>query len=523
MQIIQNLKKNGFTYVMVGLTLIVLIASFTRSWDAAPAPLDPDRETAEVTTEATTEATTEVVENPYFFIPNGKQSHVIGLRPLEQEAYPKAFKFTKYDLDNYSTLRFYEVALLELSTENSADVINAWPLHLIHYGASSLTETVYRQMAIRYEDDFAIYTFDRETFVTALDDPKIYRTYTLYGSPFPVSQTEDSQTLKIFESTFYFQTFDTNLMQFITKIKPQENSLSTSFDWDNKTVTHLASDIATHGPPLSRITDEPRLKKIVLKASTDMLFEALGNPLSKGWLMGDYLTYEDFLVYSVVDEKDQNINLYPIEALIYYGDYPVAGVKNGMPYASVEQILGIPEKVSFSENNELAYPLMLEYTLEGFNIGLSFNADLEVANFFISVDEWKGEKPLVLYEPFVDEIESAYSPDKLSFEGLYDITDFTYTFNASFFNASNGFYRYDLTRSSPERIHQEPMRTVFEIQYVANPSLIAVGKNDGILYKIDLNSDSITPFSGPNYKDYYINMGTLIKQSLVNDDAVTGP
>ena len=519
MQFFQEMKKNGFTYVMVALTLIVLVAAFMRSWDTMPE--DPVSLTTEaISTSETSESPSEIEETAYFFLRTSDQRFVIGLRPLDPSEYPKNFKFTQYDENDYRLLKFYEVALLEISQDSLERVISAVPLHLIHYKSSPLTETVYRQMSIRYEDGFAIYTHDRETFVTSLSHPKVYRTYTLFGGPFFASQTDDPQTLLIVESNIYHQIFDTVNMRFVTEIKPQEDPLATPFDWDSKTITHLASDPLTHGPSLSKITDEPRLRQIVLNASTDKLFEALGKPVNKGWLMGDYLTYDDLLVYSGVDEDETHIDLYPVVAITYFGEYPIAGVKKGMSFATVEQILGVPERVHFTESSELAYPLMLGYVIDGFSIGLSFDANFEVTNFFIRLENWKGEEPHVPYEPFIDDTTFAYSPEKLSFEGLLDITDFKYIYNACFFNSTDGFYRYDFTRSAPEKVLGEQMRPVFEIQHVANPSLVAVGKSDGILYRIDLNTYETIPFSGPHYKDYYINEGSLIKQSLISDDAL---
>lgn len=521
-----KVKLNFFSALMVSLTLILLISAVLREFN-----LNTDVPVAETTESPmasepakTTEPPAMSGESLYYFVRDDAQSHVIGIKLIDKEAYPKNFRFyNNYDAE-YNAYEFYEVAVLELAKNvvNPSEVIlSSSPLHLIYVRSGNSIEQIYRQMSIHYEDGFAVYSHNRETYVTSLSEPNLRRTFTLYGGPVPVKPTDDSNTIRVFESTSYDQTFDILTLKFNTEFKLQDDPMSEPFDWAGKTLTHLASDPSTHAPSLSKITDEPKLQKIILGGSTSKLFASLGQPVNKGWLMGDYLVYDDLLVYVPLDEKGSDLTLYPVSALSYFGDATIAGVKKGMPFASVEQILGVPKQIWLSQSNELAYPLMLGYNLEGFSISIAFDTEFKVSNFMIRIEQNRGESTFIPYAPYVDESIIEFTPEMLTFEGLGEIQDFINVYNACYFNASGKFYRYDFTSASPVLLSQSPMRAAFEIQFAANPSVVAVDQTDGILYIIDLNTYERIPVSGPNYKHYFVTSdmgeGMIVEQTYLSD------
>ena len=522
-----KVKLNFFSALMVSLTLILLVSAVLREFNLnTDAPMVESTEAPMASEPAkTTEPPVASDEKPYYFVRDDAQSHVIGIKLIEEEAYPKNFRFYKnYDAE-YKSYEFYEVAVLELSenVENASDaVLSSSPLHLIYERSGNSIEQIYRQMSIHYEDGFAVYSHNRETYATSLTEPNVRRTFTLYGGPVPVKPTDDPNTIKVFESTSYDQTFDILTLKFNTAFKLQDDPMSDPFDWTSKNLTHLASDPSTHAPSLSKITDEPKLKKIILGGSTDKLFASLGQPVNKGWLMGDYLVYEDLLVYSMLDEKGPDLALYPVKALTYFGDYAIAGVKKSMSFESVEQILGVPKQIWLSQSNELAYPLMLGYSLEGFSISIAFDTEFKVSNFMIRIEENTDESAFTPYAPYADESIIEFTPEMLTFDGLGEIQDFINVYNACYFNASGKFYRYDFTNASPILLSPSPMNAAFEIQFAANPSVVAVDKTDGILYKIDLNTYERIPVSGPNYKNYFVTSdmgeGMIVEQTYLSDN-----
>lgn len=526
MRTIVKLRVNIFAAVLITLTAAILVSAVLREFKSET--VDPVIESTEapVTSESvgTTEAPPPTVEDGYYFTREGTQTHVIGIRPIPKAAFPQNFRFSEYGDEAYKALSFYEVAVLELSDNGTSTpeiVISASPRHLIHERTGNSLEQIYRQMSIHYEDGFAVYSHNQETYVTSLTEPTLRRTFTLYGGSIALNPTDDSNTIMVFESTSYLQTFDVTTLRFNTVFKPQDDPMSNPFDWSSKKITHLAADPSSQGPSLAKITAEPRLKKITLGGSTDKLFAALGNPMKKGWLMGDYLVYEDLLVYATVDEGVEEIALYPVVAITYFGDHTIAGVKKGMTFAEVEHILGVPTGIMLSGSNELAYPLMLGYKKDGFHINVAFNQAFEISNFMIRLDEDNGDMPFVPYAPYSDGNAYKFTPEMLSFEGLGGIEDFISVYNACYFNASGGFYRYDFTSASPVLLSRSPMRAAFEIQFDANPSIVAVDQLDGIIYKIDLNTFERTPVSGPNYLDYYVmsdlGEGVIIKQTHLDD------
>lgn len=518
MRTIDKLSENVFAAVLLVLTAAILVSAVLREFGSETVgPVIESTETPSTSeTIVTTESPVSAVDDGYYFVREGTQTHVIGIRPILKASYPQNFRFSEYGDQEYESLRFYEVAVLELS-----NVIAASPRHLIHERTGNSLEQIYRQMSIHYEDGFAVYSHKQETYATSLTEPMLRRTFTLYGSSIALNPTDDPNTIMVFESTSYLQTFDVATLRFNTVFKPQDDPTSNPFDWSSKKITHLAADPSSQGPSLAKITDEPRLKKITLGGSTDKLFGVLGNPVNKGWLMGDYLVYEDLLVYSTVDEGVDEIALYPVMALTYFGDQAVAGVKKGMTFADVERILGVPTRIWLSGSNELAYPLMLGYKKDGFHINIAFNQAFEITNFMIRLDENEGDMPFVPYAPYSDGSTYKFALGMLSFEGLDDIEGFISVYNACYFNTSEGFYRYDFTNASPVLLSRSPMRAAFEIQFDANPSIVAVDQLDGIIYKIDLNTFERTPVSGPNYLDYYVTSdigeGAIIKQTLLDD------
>jgi len=510
---------------------------------------EPSTDIAVTTTELSTEppASAEVVQNElehdYFYIRPKLQKRVIAIRALEEAELPAPFDFTQYGEESYKDRHFYALVILDIDTDvrlNTEVITEVAQLEIINTLQAAGIEQTYKQLEIQYEDEHAVYKHDKQYFVTSLIAPKLYKKYAIYDelslNPFSSGTNLDTMHVDVYQTPYHKVSFSISEKRFISvpvnDVQPQTDA----FTFEGKTIEHKPSLTSVQGPLFSSITEEPRLNQFTLGSSSSVVFERLGKPETVKWLMGHYLKYDDLMIYSTMDEKGDMLTFFPCDTVLYFGDYPVAGLQKGMTFKEVDQIIGPHPALYFSENNEMTYPLSMSITKEGFSIGIGFDTELKVSQFFIRNAETAEEKANQgdpYYEPMQAEVVSAFSEERFKDVGLQGFTDFSTGFNNCYFNASAvsngssgsidiGFYTYDLSRKAPILISDQPMRMVFELLHEANPSVITIGKEDGVLYKIDLNTFDCKPLSGPNYKHYLVRDGAVIKASMFSDTAFLG-
>ena len=504
---------------------------------------------AGTTTEATTEppATTEVVQNEleydYYYERPKLQRRVIAIRELEDAELPAPFDFTQYGEESYKDKHFYALVILDIDTDvrlNTEVITEVTQLEILGTLQAVGIEQTYKQLEIRYEDEHAVYKHDKQYFVTSLTEPKLYKKYAIYDElsliPFSRGTNLDTMHVDVYQTPYRKVSFSISEKQFISMPDNNMQPETDAFTFEGKTIEHKPSLTSVQGPSFSSITEEPRLNQFTLGSSSSVVFERLGKPETVKWLLGNYLKYDDLMIYSTMDEKGDNLTFFPCNAVLYFGDYPVSEIQKGMTFKEVEQIIGPQPALYFSENNEMTYPLSMSITKNGFNIGIGFDSELKVSQFFIRSAETAEEKANQgdpYYEPMPNEVVSAFSEERFKVVGLQGFSDFAIGFNSCYFNASAvtngssgsidiGFYTYDSSQNAPTLISDQPMRMVFELLHDANPSVITIGKEDGVLYKIDLNTFDCNPLSGSNYKHYVVRDGAVIKASMFNDTTFLG-
>ena len=532
-------KRFYYTGIMLFLCLCVILYGLARDIEK-----DNTASTDMATTEppSTTESDNDNANanangnaNGYFYIKPDGQSRVIGIRELENSELPVPYDFTTYGVENYKDKHFFEVVILDIETDarlKTETVKEVAVLEIISTLDASGIERTYRELEVRYEEGHAVYKHDKQYFVTSLVEPRLYRKYVIYDVLASISPNNDavndSETIDVYKTLYKHVYFSVSDKQFVSTpidyVRPNKNP----FTFEGKTIVHKPSMTSVQGPSFSTITEEPRLNQFVLNASSAVVFDRLGLPESVDWLLGDYLEYDDLLVYTVFEEKGDVYTFHPTGAILYFGDYPIAGIQKGMTFKEVEQIIGPQSFLYFTENNEMTYPLSVGILREGFNIHIGFDSELRVSNFFIRIAEAVEGQENQVYESAPNEQVKAFSEDLFKVEGLQRFSDFATGFYNCYFNAfavtsdgsepiDIGFYTYDLSKRAPTLISDQPMKMVFELLHDVNPSVITIGKEDGILYKIDLNTYAVMPLSGPNYKHHMVQDGSVIRAALYND------
>lgn len=499
--------------ILMVLFFSVLSLSACVKTEAPSETTDISSETAE-----TTGASAEVVPLITYYEPSPNSEDVIALRELMPSEYPPPLGNSEEQMLAHEKLVFFEVLVVTSDKEET---------HVTYISAykPSRVDDVYRTMSIRYEDGYAIFKHYRDYHVVELSrEPKLYKTPVPFYETYVKKQTESPETVYISGMAERELIFDIADKQFEDGYDGTFKFWTDPYDWSSKTLTHMPADSEII-PITKALTDDPILLKLALGESTEQLFSALGNPISKGWILGDYLAYEDLMVYTMVDETPNQLSLYPVTRINYYGDYAIAGIKIGMTFKEVESMLGPLKQLIFTEGAEDFYPLTIQHSVGHFMIQIDFNTDLTV-----------NDLSLMRYE----EAPNQSDPESLNayFQSILDLSQATaaslvkegalmshveavsYAYdnhNAVYFTIENespgvktGLYRYDMTTKTPKRLTEQPMAIVFEISGELNPSVVALGLEDGKLYKIDINRLITTPVSGPNYKNHLPIYGTLI-------------
>ena len=526
-------------YIYAGVALLIILSvigiviSLTQNNGNPNGAMSTEASTEQSSEISSEESTSEAaLENEYFYKRPENQNRVLAIRALEESQLPAPYDFTQYGLKNYKDRRFYALVIIEFAkhdqptSETSTESITEMArLEIISELDASHIEQVYNQLEIRYEEDYAIFQYDHQFNVTSLIEPKLYRNYLLYDLEYTSESTPETTTIGVYKSSFTNVMFSTTDKLFLSEPVIDAKTEVEDYDWEGKTVNHRSAITSEQGPALSKITTEPRLKQLILGASSSVVFDRLGMPKNFGWISGYYLAYEDLLLFSEMEENGDTLTFQPISTIMYFGDFSIVGIKKGMTFKEVEQIIGVQDVINFSEINELNYPLSVTLKKEGFSISIGFNANFEVADFLIRIDD--GEERQV-FEPLPNDVEGAFTADAFLVPGIEHFTDFVTGYKNCYFNASVvssgstesidiGFYTYDLSKKSPILVNDQPMKMVFEILNDINPSVVTVGKEDGIIYKIDLNTLEAIPVSGPNYKAYIARGGMIFKASLLSD------
>jgi hypothetical protein len=516
-------------YGLGAVVILLLIFTFSRGKNDQSDPQDEAIDTIDESS-----ASIELPSDEYYYIRPDLQRRVIALKSLDESEYPVPYDFTEYGKEHYARQEFYALVILDIDTDvrlNTETITEVAELQLIGFDRTKPLESLYNQMNIRYEDGHVVYHHDNIYYVTSLDEPQLYKNYVFFGSEMPSKPTQDTDSIMVLETSYRTLTFRIRDKSFSEFLRTEEFlKKEEPYDFASKAILHEPSLSSVQGPDFSKITSEPRLNQFTLGSSSSVIFDRLGTPDDKGWIVGDYLLYDDLMIYSPVDEKKDEITFYPISAVMYYGEYPIAGIKKGMSLTDVQQILK-PESLIFSEGSEIAYPLVIPFKRDGFDILMTFDRDLKVQGFRIRTEEIESvdaEEASDRFDRMISEIENEFSEVDFNHEGLFGYEDFRGGLISSYFNASTtindrgepidlDFYSYDLTSRQPKKISDQPMRLFFELLDDVNPSLITVGKDDGILYKIDINSSKQIPLYGTNFKDYLIRGGTMMKAALVSD------
>ncbi|MDH8676792.1 DUF4830 domain-containing protein [Fusibacter bizertensis] len=488
-------------------------------------------EPSDITPESFTKTTVNGID--YYYIRPKLQRRVIALRELEPSEYPAPYDFSDWGIEDYEGRIFYAVVMLDIDTDvrlKTETITVADELQFLgHYKASSI-EQVYRQLSIRYEDNYATYHYERTYYVTSLKEPTLYKRYEAYENQIPSKNTDSNSTILVLETISRIVEFDINSKKFNHMSKLSESDAKPNYDLSEYTIKHMPLEEATLGPAFSKITDEPRLRQLSIGSGSDVVFDKLGLPKDVKWLEGYYLLYDDLMLYlNMVEEKD-TLTFYPILAADYYGPYPVAGIKVGM---SLDEVLKIvkPSLVPYTQGSELVYPISIANDQEDLRISIDFNTDFKVCairfNYYPDSSADSSEK-YEIKEQITTAAEKFFDEEKFAFKELHHITDFKIPSDNCYFNAStatskNGdpvdedFYTYNLTLDKPQKISDQPMRLFFEMLDVPNPCLITIGKDDGIMYQIDLNSFTASPLTSYDFSDYAVVDWRLIKASLLSD------
>jgi hypothetical protein len=532
-----NLDKR-FIYAGVGLIVliiaIIIINGLNHNNGTSNEALSSAPTTESAITHGTSEWIKNTMEHDYVYVRPKLQRRVIAIRVLAESEIPKPFDFTEFGKAQMDKGHFYSVVILDIDTDvrlKTETITEVAELEIINTFEATDIEQIYRQLEIRYEDDHAVYKHDRQYFVTSLNEPRLFRKYAIYDSIIPLEPIFDTNFIDIYRTPSQRVYFSISEQQFSTIPENAVLPVVDTFSWEGKTINHTPTLTSVQGPSFKAITDEPRLNKFALGASSAVVFERLGMPISVKWLLGYYLNYDDLSIYASMGEKGDTLTFDPVYAVFYTGDYPVAGLQKGMTFKEVEKIIGPQPALTFTAGDEMTYPLSMGIKNDGFTIKVGFDPELKVSQFYIRIDNEVGgvtSEDAKVFEPMPSNVALAFSEEYFESVGLEQFTDFATGTGNCYFNATTvssdgisgidiGFYTYDLSRREPTLVSDQPMKMFFELLHDANPSVITIGKEDGVIYKIDLNTFVQTPMSGPNYKDYVVRGEAVIKASLTSD------
>lgn len=478
--------------------------------------------------------TSEVQTEPvyYFTYEEGQQS-VIALKTLAPSDYPPPYAFGDHDMQVYTNDVFYELVVLKLEdiepkagtyegVFEPAKFEQMGSLHLVAKEKNVSSKNYYKRLKVRYEDDHAIYEYKRLYWVTSLSTLESYKTYKINHEANTIKSTPQTDTVAVHNETFRYTTFDLNTATFASDTSSSYHDKA--YDFEGKEITHLEGYDNKEIPSFSEITTDKRLNAFKIGDSSSVVFEKLGRPSQIKWTLGYMLVYDDLKMHMGGFEEEENkTNFYPIVTVLYSGDSEIAGLKVGMTLKELEAILP-PFELYNEEGSELWGLYSIPYEAAGFDITILLDHAFEVAGFYITLKSDEAYTPD--YEDYQandhqTSAESHFSEALFEVDNVQSITDFSEGLDTCYFNASAahnqnaqtsepGFYTYNLTMQKPLKISEQPMQYITEFRYQPNPTLITMGKEDGRLYTIDLNTYESKQLSNRSYKEH-----TLIMLSFI--------
>lgn len=516
---------------------LLLLCLFSALNLTACTPANNETEGTETTEVAiTSEVQTEPVY--YFTYEEGQQS-VIALKTLAPSDFPPPYAFDEYTMRAYENDVFYELIVLELGDImpksgtyegifEPAKFEEIGVLQVVAKEKSVSSKNYYKRLKIRYEDEHAIYEYKRLYWVTSLNTLKSYKTYRIIHDTNTVPSTPETDTVAVHNESYRYTTFDLNT----TKFASDKSSLyhDKAYDFEGKEIRHIEGYDHEEIPSFSEITTDKRLNAFKIGDSSAVVFEKLGRPNQVKWTLGYMLIYDDLRMHMGGFEEEENkTTFYPIVTVLYFGDSEIAGLKVGMTLKELEAILP-PFELYNEEGSELWGLYSIPYEAAGFDITILLDHAFEVAGFYIRLKSEETYTPD--YEDYQTSAESHFSEALFKVDNLQSITDFSEGLDTCYFNASAaqeqnfqtsepGFYTYNLTMQKPLKINEQPMQYITEFLYQPNPTLITMGKDDGRLYTIDLNTYESKQLSNRSYKEHTLTRSSFILKEQTSQGDTT--
>lgn len=386
-------------------------------------------------------------------------------------------------------LPLYQVMLVDLKNE-SFQPVN----FVIDNPTAAEPMALLSSLEIHYEDGYAkfvapeIKTMNGRKLFVAIDlnvPSRLFTTaYTGRISDFKaLLATESAHTLSIAQDSGISQILDLTSGE-IEYIKENDGSLAYqgTFSTDQlklENVRFSPSDPTTESALFySAICDDPKLKGLYKGISMSAVYERFGNPNGIYWTLGYQLLYDSASIYTDILNWDEAkagkpLSLANMLGLIYYGDYPVAGLKNGMKLDEITEVLGYTPRISADEANEMNI-LWFRMTQGGFGIDYGLTKDLTISSIFIyELSEDMKNHPEFLERPS-PLVPSKDDPPIRENES-----------NSLTYRNDKGFWIKAPYMLEAQKISDQAMHVFAFVESLSAPFLLAIGAEDRVIYRFD--------------------------------------
>ena len=302
------------------------------------------------------------------------------------------------------------VCLLESGTVKEVKKVATIPVYnqtLINFSLGYFKDIEFGYQIIYYErwigvvelstGDVYWHFWDSKPFSNVLSDKKS-ETY------------EEKQLIYLYENGYKVQYFDTNKKSFVSeKLKPREELLSKgeSLEGVQLVDVDLTSDLEmtsssnvtknTEEIPLRTITNDLVLRSIAINMLGTELINQMGLPDKVDWWAGNYLAYENLMIYAEIANQPYTKTIAPgdtvsigrVRAVIYDGSASVIGLKVGESLKEAEAKIGKIDAIGFHHWNEMSYPAAFSVIKEELNLSISvwLNPELCIEAFAIGAYE----------------------------------------------------------------------------------------------------------------------------------------
>ena len=321
---------------------------------------------------------------------------------------------------------------------------------------------------------------------------------------------EEKQLIYLYENGYKVQYFDINKKSFVSeKLKIREELLSkgeslegvrlVDVDFTSNPELTSSSNVTpnTEEIPLRTITNDPVLSSIALNMLGTELINQMGLPDKVDWWAGNYLAYEDLMVYAEIANQPYTKRIAPgdtvsvgtVRTVIYDGSASVIGLKVGDSLKDVEAKLGKIDAIGFHHWNEMSYPAAFSVIKEDLNLSISvwLNPELCIEAFAISVyekDEGITERSGIVFSDGIKIID-VNDPvlDSLGNEAIHSAYE---AGDAIYFNTDKGFFTLSRYSDSAIQLAEQEMTPFFEMLTQDNPTVFTIGNTDQKIHKIDL-------------------------------------